>query len=257
MKKLFLLLSLILPSICFANDSAPQIFIMLDIDNTLVDKITTNDKKSNNEYAQELAKNGFVVQNFEFYSIKGEDPFFDFYKNQKNTRLLMDIESEDKIKVSEMLAIRPSMISFLKEIATLKIPVHILICSRSGNIRVKNLVDNLQLEINNKQFKDLVDFVPREKFRVEIKSGKGSKTIGKSAWELRKNYAGKFGKIKKTDYVILIDQLTDNQFIYSNPKMDLNVYIPPFYTKRTKMLNLDDDKKNMEIILKQIKDFAK
>ena len=257
MKKIFLFLSLLLPSICFSNEAQPKVFIMLDIDNTLVDKIAPKDKAPDTAYAEELSKKGFLVQSLEFYSIKDQDPFFSFYKKDKNSRFLTTIESEDKIKISETIVVRPSIQNFLEQLNKLKTPVHILICSRSGNGRVKNLVENLKLEINKKPFKEVVDFVPRENFRVEIKSGNGRKNIAKSAWDLRQSYDGKFGKIQDTDYVILIDQLSDHEFIYSDLKKDMNITIPHFYSREDSMFNLDEDKNTMQAVLDKIKDFIK
>lgn len=257
MKILFLFLALLFSSLCLADQATPQLFIMLDVDNTLTDKISVSNNIVNNEYAGELVKKGFTVQPLEFYSIKGQDSMFDHYKNNKKSRDLIVAESEEKLKISQMIAIRPAMQDFLEKLTSLKIPVHIIICSRSSNARVQNLIENLELKINGKPFKEVVDFAPREQFRVEIKSAKGRKAIAKSAWELRQTYAGKFGKIKDHDYVVLIDQLPDNRFIYSNPHKDLNIYIKPFYIKKENMLDLNEDKKDMDIIIEKIKKFAR
>lgn len=257
MRRIFLLLLLLFPSLSMSEGSSSKLFIMLDIDNTLLDKIALKDNAANESYAAELKEKGLLVQKLDFYSVKGIDPFFDFYKKKKNSRMEMDIESEDKIKITETIVVRPSMKSFLEKLSHLNIPTYILICSRSGNERVKNLVEKLNLKINNKAFKDVVDFVPRENFRVDIKSGNGYKVIGKSAWDLRQKYSGKFGKIKESDYVVLIDQLEDHQFIYSNIKRDMNITISPFYSRSEAMISETEDDNTMELAIERIRDFIK
>lgn len=256
-KKLLLFLALLFPSICSSNETPAKVFIMLSVNNTLADKIYSSKKVKSSEYASKLKQKGISVQSFEFYSIKDQDPLFKYYKSQKNKKLTVNIESEDKIKISEMIAIRPSMAMLLRELTKLDETVHILICSNNQSNRVKSLVESIKLTINNKPFYNVVDFVPRDNFRVKISSSKNEKTIAKSAWELRKNYNGKFGRINSNDYIISIGQLSDNQFIYSNPKKDLNIYIPPFYTDPSKLFDLHNNKNNMLTVVKTIKDFIR
>ncbi|MCT4635472.1 MAG: hypothetical protein N4A31_04410 [Rickettsiales bacterium] len=262
MKVFLLLLSILIPFICFATEkptiekTPTKVFIVLNVDHTIVDKITPQGPTANNESASKLVEKGLLVQNFEFYSKKEEDPLFELYKTKKNSQMLVEIESEDKIKISEMIAIRPSISDFLHEITKLKLPTHILICPRGNNDRAKSIVNSLKLDINEKPFKDAVDFVSGEKCRAQIKSISSHKTGGKSAWQLRKKYNGKFGRIKKDDYVVSIDQLPNHRFIYSNPEKDLNINLPPFYSKNYET-NTNNDKKNMDLALKKIKEFIK
>lgn len=262
MRTFILLLSILAPFICFAKenpnmDKTPaKVFIVLNIDNTIVDKITPKGDTANNELAAELVEKGLSIQPFEFYSTKDKDPLFELYKTKKNSQMLVEVESEDKIKISEMIAIRPNISEFLQELTKLKLPTHILVCPRGNDDRAESLLNSLKLEINNKAFKDQVDFVSGEKCRVQIKSISSNKTGGKSAWQLRKKYNGKFGRIKNSDYVISIDQLPNHRFIYSNPEKDLNINLPAFYTKNY-TTNLKEDKKNMDLAIKKIKYFIK
>lgn len=262
MKVFSLLLSILIPFICFAEktpnvEKTPaKLFIVLNIDNTIVDKVTSKRTTDNNESASNLVEKGLLVQPFEYYSTKDKDPLFDLYKTKKNSQILVEELSEDKIKISEMIAIRTNISEFLQEMTKLELPTHLLICPRGNNNRAQSLVNSLKLDINNKPFKDVVDFVSNEKCRVQIKSVSSHKTSGKSAWQLRKKYNGKFGRIKKTDYVISIDQLPNHRFIYSNPEKDLNINLPPFYTNNHKT-STEADKKNMNLAIKKIKDFIK
>lgn len=255
MKEFLLLLSILTPFICFADQDSAKVFIVLNIDNTIADKVTPKEKLASSALGSELTEKGFSVQPIEFYITK-EDSLFEVYKTKKNSQVLIEIESEDKIKISEMIAVRPSISNFLNEITNLKLPTHILICPKSNNSKAKSIVNSLQLDINNKPFKEAVDFVSNEKCSAQIKSISSHRTSGKSAWQLRKKYNGKFGRIKKNDYVISIDQLPNHRFIYSNPEKDLNINIPPFHTKNHK-ISLEEDKKNLNAISKRIKDFIK
>jgi hypothetical protein len=244
MRKILLALILFFSTLSFAKEvSKPQAFIILNVENILLDKVPLVDKKPDLKYIEALTKRGYLVQDIEFQAKKKQDK-----------RLLL-VEDDELVDVSETLVIRPAIKQFLEQLSSLSIKVNILICSRRGDVRGQSLVDNLKLDLGNKAFKDVVEFVSKEKIRVEIRSGNGYKVLGKSAWDFRQKYKGKFGAIKANDYVILIDQLEDHQFIYSDPRFDMNLKIPSFSARPKIILSFEEDKAVLDIALDKIRSF--
>ncbi len=225
---------------------------MKNIDNILVDTIRSINKEHDLAYMEALKKARFSVQSFNFFSQNTKDPHLDSYLKKTNQKPVPR-NSSNRLEVSEMVVIRPGIKILLEELSHLTIPTHIIICSKSKNIRTKAVVDNLNLEINKIKFKDAVDFVPKENFTVEVKTSDGRKTFSKSAFELRNRYSGKFGRIKSTDFLILLDQWPDSNFILSNRNKDLNIQIFPFYIQ--KGYDYASDLKEMNSSLEKIKNF--
>ena len=265
MKKIILtmcVLCLFFVPICYSNEIKPKLFIMLNVDNTMVDRVDPDDIESINE----LSKQGYIIQKLEFNVTRQQAPKFSgLYaqlaagnKNTKEseymTRIKVEKVANEYFHITEYIVVRPSLQVFLENIKNLGITTHILVCSRNDDVRTKNLVDNLNLYVNNKKFKDLVDFVPRNSFRVKIKQDGGCEEISaKSAVELRKQYSGKYGPISKDDYVVLVDKLEDYRFIASNSDKDLNVKIDSFVVLKHRKFNRANDHLKMNLAVQRIK----
>ena len=58
-----------------------------------------------------------------------------------------------------------------------------------------------------------------------------------------------FGKILPSDYVLLIDNIPDSQFILGNREHDLNIKISPFNIKHPDNYNIDYDQLEIASIL--------
>jgi hypothetical protein len=254
MKKAFLsLLIIFFTSLSFAKDSQdPQLFILIDIDSIIIDIIPSMHKKSNITHSERLQQQGFSVQSFELPSSKSKDPAFDAFLKKSNQKPIEKNEST-RLKAVETVAIRPTIQSFLEELTQLNIPTHIIICSKYYTPRTRVLVEKLNLEINNKKFKNIVDIISKEQSIVYINPLSGKNIIAKSAVEVRNNYTGKFNKIEPKDYLILVDSIPDSQFIISNRPQDLNVKIPAFNTRLEYNKGLDN--KNFSAALDKIKKF--
>lgn len=239
----------------FADSEPSKLFIMLETNNVLYSKISAANSIEASEYSKELVKQGYTVQPYEYTLTKDDGAVYNFYKNQTSPRDLVYQDDNGNLRITQMIAIRPAMKNFLEELLKLKMPTYFLICSINSDKKTKNISELLELNLNNKPFTEVSNFVPKNLFKVNINSSNGVRYIAKSAWSLRKNYIGKFGRIKENDYVVLIDQLSDRQFIYSNIKKDLNIIIKPFTLKKNETFNLEQDKKDLDIILNQIKGF--
>lgn len=221
-----IIINFILSCCVYATNDKPKLFIMLDVDNTIIDRICTTNKT----LQQTLSEQGYEIKHINF-TINKEDSFFSYYKK----RLIEDNIKFDLTKnflnIEELVVIRPAIIEMLEaifnEAKAQNTEVKILICSRKDTTRTKALINSLNLEINGKKFKELVEIVPREFFRVKFNKN-GKKFVTKSAKLLRDKYSGKFGKILHNDYVFLIDQLPDSQFIISDHERDFNIMIPSF-----------------------------
>lgn len=244
MKKILLAIILFVSTLSFAEEiSKPQAFIIVNIENVLLDKVPLVNKKPDLKYIEALTQNSYLVQDIEFQA-----------KNRQDKQLLLAGE-DNLVDVTETFVIRPAIKQFLEQLNSLPIKVNILICSRRDDVRGQSLVDNLKLNLGNKQFKDVVEFISKENIRVEIKSSNGYKVFGKSAWDLRQKYKGKFGEIKANDYVILIDQLEDHQFIYSDPRFDMNLSVPSFSARPKIIFSFEEDKAVLDIALDKIRNF--
>lgn len=225
---LFLVFSSFIANNCVAMNSEikHKIFIMLDVDNTITDRINPENK----QLKRDLIDHGYLVRELHF-TLKKHDHFFNYYKKRalaENTTLKM---RGDALQVNETVVIRPTLEHLLQSIIAIgqneDMPVHILICSRKDDTRTQELVKRLNYQINEQSFQTLVDIVPRAFFRVKITLDNKLQSA-KSAALLRSKYHGKFGIISPNDYVILIDQLEDDKFITENSEYDLNLKIPAF-----------------------------
>ena len=254
MKKAFLsLLIIFFTSLSFAKDSQEaQLFILIDIDSIIIDIIPSNHKKSNMAHSEKLQQQGFSVQSFELPSNRSKDPAFDEFLRKSNQKPIEKNES-NRLKAIETIAIRPTIQSFLEKLTQLNIPTHIIICSKYYTPRTRILVEKLNLEINNKKFKNIVDIISKEHSIVYINPLSGKNIIAKSAVEVRNGYNGKFNKIKPKDYLVLLDNLPDGQFILSNRPQDLNIRIPAFNTRMG--YNKDLDNRELDTALGKIKKF--
>ena len=101
-----------------------------------------------------------------------------------------------------------------------------------------------KVQIDSKNFSKNAKVVPRDYFRIKPKD-----ISFKSAVELRKNLK----YIKPDDFVILLDHISDNRFIKSDPKKDLNIFVSKFSIDQT--YNYNKDRLEMESIIKQINQF--
>ena len=245
-KNLLLLFSLFFSNLAYSADS-PKLFIMLDVDNTITDRL------ENNDLIVKAKKSGHEIQQIVF-EVKQIDQGFTYYNKNNPNKL-----ENGLLLVRENLAIRPTLKNFLEEIIknskSHNIETHFLICSRKPDIRTYALINNLNYSVDGIVFKDLVDIVPRNNFREKIKLD-GALTSTKSAKILREKYAGKFGPIKPKDFVILIDQLEDKRFIISDQQRDLNIIIPLFeLANNNDLFNIAEDQKKLMSAAKKIKEF--
>lgn len=261
MKNIILAISIII----FSNFSlgaeiqTPRIFIMIDIDNVILDTILPIKQQPNTPYIDTLKQSGFSVQTLPTNSIHSNDPKLDSYL-KKTGQKSIDLNDSNRKKLDETIVIRPWIKYLLEELTKFEIPTYILICSKASNARTHSIITNLDLDINKIPFKDAVQFVPKEFFTVYINSfnslNSSNKIIAKSAFELRNRYSEKFGKILPTDYVLLIDKLSDSQFILYDREHDLNIKISPFVIKPGNNYNSDYDQIEMKITLDKIKKFV-
>ncbi|MEK6734171.1 MAG: hypothetical protein AABY27_03605, partial [Pseudomonadota bacterium] len=130
------------------------------------------------------------------------------------------------------------------QLTLLKIPVTILLTSRNDTTRTANLQKNLNLKIDGKNFSQITKVVPRDYFRIKPKD-----VSLKSAVELRKNLR----YIKPDDFVILLDHISDNRFVKSDPKRDLNIFVSKFSIDQT--YDYNKDKLEMESVIAKINHF--
>lgn len=251
-KSILLILFTLLNNICWAK--APTLFIMLNVDNIIIDKISS----SNLGLKNKLILQGYNVNKINF-TINKQDHFYNYYKNQLLKDYIKIDTNTDDLNIEEFLVTRPTLNSSLQRIIDNSkqagIKTRILICSNKDVIRTTTLIESLNFKIDGRLFNEIVDIVPREFFRVKININK-QELIAKSAELLRKKYKGKFGQINKNDYVILIDQLPDNRFIKHNNKKDLNIEIPSFNVNLLeKKYNAETDIRSLNKSIIKIKNF--
>lgn len=229
---------------------------MLDVDNTITDRIDETD----NHLITKLLQEGYHIEKFDF-QVNKHDHFFNYYRERLIRHNKPFCLNTDCLNIHEVVVIRPAINKMLQSIIdlgkSLHIPVHILICSRKDDTRTNALINSLNFSVDGKLFKDLVDIVPRDFFRVEIVID-DKKTPSKSAKLLREKYAGRFGKITANDYIVLIDQLPDNRFIISNPKKDFNAIIPAFEVgNREVKFDLNSDQNSMDELVQTVQKLLK
>ncbi len=233
--KLFLIVTLFFVCVTrslFGCNGDPRLFIMLDIDNTVMDRIVPG----NTLLEKTLEQEGYTVQHLTFTTYKAVSPkFYHLYQDPQQdifaTKLKILAVDIDAIVVEEISVIRPAIKTFIEGLMALNnhtIATYILVCSRNDNTRNQHLIDHLDLIINGKPFKSAVEFVPREAFRVEITVEGEPNVPAKSAVALREHYKGIHGPITANDYVVLVDQLPDNRFIVQDVTRDLNLPITGF-----------------------------
>jgi hypothetical protein len=258
--KIFSILLLLYITSFVYSDESPQLFVMLDVDSTIVERVNPDDKI----FINELLKENYVLQQLVFTSdISSNHRFSSMYrksalagiKDDYMYRIKTKLISNSTAQVTEYVVIRPIMKKLLEAILQLQIKTNILICSRNDDVRNKHLVQHLNLDINGLPFKDSVDFVNRDTFRVEIISPDGKEAAAKSAALLREKYTGKYGKIKDQDFVVLIDQLPDSRFIVFQHNKDLNIPIEYFRLSYGKRFNQLKDVGQVSYIIGKIKEF--
>lgn len=238
---------------------ARRIFIMLNIDNTIVDRITKCDETKINT----LQKMGIKSQHLQFMVTKETSPKFIAMYDKLSTGKKIENEfdymsqisveklRDNEFRVTECLAIRPAAQMLLEQLSRLELPVVILITSRNDDTRTQNLQKNLELEIGGKQFHEVTKFIPRDWFRVKVTSSDSTELSVKSSIELRKHYP----EIGCNDFVILLDHLESSRFIKYNNLIDLNIQVSKFYPD--KHYDLKQESKEVEAIISQIKKFTK
>jgi hypothetical protein len=234
-----------------------EIFVMLNIDNTTLDRVfPCSDRKTG-----ELAKLGLQVEKMQFEADKESSPnFIKMYAKLSNGTPLVG-ESEymskiqvrsitpEKFSVQECVVVRPGIRFLLEELAKTETQVHILLTSRNDDARTKNLHDHLDLPILGKSFKDTSTFVSRDWFRIKIKNGKDEVSV-KSAQLLREKYK----EVKPNDLVVLLDHIVDQRFIKSSNSEDFNIVVSKFYANKD--YNKKKDLEEMRDILVKIRRFA-
>lgn len=243
---IFFITALLSCSAAYASKEQ-TLYIMLNIDNTLVDRILPCTQEAINQ----LSKEGFKSQALEFDADKKSSPkFISMYEKIANHQPLAE-ESEymskivsqkvgDKFHIQECVVVRPSIQHFLEQLNDIRIPVKILLTSRNDDTRTQNLHDNLDLKIAGKPFKDASIFIPRDWFRIKTQSGSV-----KSSELLREKYP----LIQQQDVVILFDFLPASRFIKGNHGQDFNIEVSKFEVKE---YNQQQDIKEMDDILLMI-----
>lgn len=238
--------------------SERKIFIMLNVDNTIVDRIDECDTKQ----ISTLQNSGIVTQKLEFYASNTTSPkFISMYEKLAKgensiagesdymTKISVEKTKEGSFHITECLAIRPSTQILLERLNDFELPIIILLTSRNDDARTKNLQANLNLQIDERPFSEVTTFIPRDWFRIKIKTSDGKEASAKSAIELRNHYS----IITKEDYVILLDHIADSRFIKSNEITDLHIAVSKFIAKD----EYDSCKEQQEVdsILNKIRDF--
>ncbi len=182
-----ILLFLLIFSNAFAEE---QLYIMLNVDNTIIDRI----ENCNPNIINELKKQNIDVQQLKFIANNENSPkFISMYKKLADGKELINESkymskvqvqeiSDNEFSITECIAIRPAIKNLLEQLEQLKIPVTILLTSRNDTTRTKNLHKNLNLKIDSKNFSKNATVVPRDYFRIKPKE-----ISLKSAVELRKN----------------------------------------------------------------------
>lgn len=235
----------------------PRIIVMMEIDSIIIDTIPPVKNAPNTTYIDALKKAGYTVQTLTVNTRFSKDKELDSFL-KKTKQPAVELNDSNRQKVDETIVVRPFIKTFLEGLTTLEYPTYVLICSKSNDPRIQSIVDGLNLEINNVAFKNFVQFVPNEFFTVFIESIKTRKIRAKSAFELRNKYnLGRFGKILPSDYVLLIDNIPDSQFVLSNREHDLNMKITPFNIKHPDNYNMDYDQIEIASILEKMKNFIK
>lgn len=237
----------------FAQEQ-PHLYIMLNVDKTIVDRVENCDI----EAAQELKEHNIHVQKLKYIANdKNSKKFLNIYRKLANKekisnepnymhKIIVNKINEQKFEITECLAVRPTLSVLVYQLTHLKIPTTILLTSRNDDVRTENVRNNLQVQIYGKTFAEIITVVPRDYFHIKEKG-----ISVKSAKELRKNLQ----YIKENDFVIMLDHLEDKRFIKSNPKRDLNIFVPIFSID--KKYNYDQDEKEIMSTISKINKFIK
>ncbi len=250
-----MILSRILLLFIFISSNAiaeQQLYIMLNVDNTIIDRVQNCDSK----IIKTLKKQNINVQQLKFIASYENSPkFMSMYKklaegkeliNESKYMSKVEVQeiANNEFRITECIAIRPAIKDLLEQLTLLKIPVTILLTSRNDTTRTANLQRNLNLKIDGKNFSQITKVVPRDYFRIKPKD-----VSLKSAVELRKNLK----YIKPDDFVILLDHISDNRFVKSDPKKDLNIFVSKFSIDQT--YDYNQDKLEMDSIIAKINQF--
>jgi len=246
-----ILLFLFISNNAFA-EKQQQLYIMLNVDNTVIDRVQNCDPK----IVKTLKEQNIDVQKLNFVTNHENSPkFISMYKKLSEGKELINeskymskIEvqevADNEFSITECIAFRPAIKGLLEQLLQLKIPVTILLTSRNDTTRTANLQKNLNLKIDGKNFFQMTTVVPRDYFRIKLKE-----ISLKSAVELRKNLK----YIKPDDFVISLDHLEPNRFVKSDPKRELNIFVSKFSIDQT--YDFNKDRLKMEYIIAKINQF--
>jgi len=245
-------------SINVSADKARTLFVMLNVDYTLVKRL----KKSDTAHTASLKNQEFQTQELSFNVSQETSPsFIALYKKILENKPIVGKSSyylkrvrvtpiyKGHYRITEYVAVRPTMVYLLEKLKELNIPVRILLTSRNDDARTKNLHDHLRLRIAGQPFSNVTTFIPRDWFRLIVKTKEGKEISVKSAPELRKHYKD----IRSQDIVVLLDHLQSYRFIKSKGGRDFNIVVSKFIANDS--YDILQDKKEVENILKQINDF--
>lgn len=249
---LFLLIFYFPISVCFCNSSAAMkdVYVMLDMDGTLVDRIDSNDKLT----MERIHIAGFRCHNFKFRVQKEKNiKFYSWYKKMLDNMEIgqahkLNITRIDKntLEVEETVVLRPALIDFIEKLDKLNSPlvsIKFFIVSRNDDIRNQALIDNLDIFINGQPFKNKVRLIPRANFRVHLSLGFGEMVPGKDAALLREKLKNEKNiGITPGTYMFFIDNIIPERFVIGNKELD-KLLCPTRFTISS--LNKVDIKKDL------------
>lgn len=237
-----------------------SVYIMLDVDGTLTQRIAPNDT----ETIAKVAAAGYHCYRLKFIASKFVDPkFYRWYMRMltdKNLRekekLNISIIDENSITVEEVVVVRPAIIAFLEKLDRLNSPslsVKFYIASRNDDVRNQNLIDNLNISINGTPFKEKVKLIPRANFRVHVYLPNEGLVPGKSSALIRAKFRNeKFQPMEKDAYIMFIDNIVSERFVIGDIHLDRLLQPTRFTISNLNAVDIEKDQADFQAMFKAI-----
>ncbi len=256
---------LTLKSIYAVENNKVNLYVMLDVDGTITQRIDPNDIKT----ITRVEEAGFHCYRLKFIASKYVHPkYYRWYHSMLENKILRDeqkinvsILDENTLEIEEVVVLRPSIPSFLEKLDQLNnnhVSVKLYIASRNDDIRNQNLINRLKVNINGIPFKDKVKLIPREDFRIHVFSPIEGWIAGKSAALVRAKFKNeKNEKIESNAFIVFVDNIIPERFVKGDRDLDQLLRPTRFIISNLNNTDIEKDRQDFQSIYKSIEKLVK
>ena len=238
-----------------------NIYVMLDVDGTITQRIDPNDT----ETITRVQKAGFDCYRLKFFASKYDHlKYYRWYASMLEDETLRNeqkvnvhILNDTTLEIEEVVVLRPIIPAFLEKLDSLNNPcvsVKFYIASRNDDIRNQNLIDHLNVTINGTPFHKKVKLIPREDFRVHVFSPQEGLIAGKSSALVRAKFkTEQCQEIGPDAYIVFVDNIAPERFVIGNKDLDHLLRPTRFIIANLNEIDIRKDRSDFESIFNTIK----